>query len=184
MLATAQTLRDSGQRALTTPRYAQAAAALLHGLPTANVHRVVRLQDVLIGSKVVASTSETLRKFRNTARFLLGNLDDYRPLTMGLSFPDVDVSNSASEGDLTQKLQAMWGTCPSDGLSSHPSLHAVDVYMLTRLAALNTHVQAAFSTFNYSKVCGLCGVVVFIVKPCDATWLTVGARRCNCSTTS
>jgi len=38
-------------------------------------------RDVVIGPKVIEKSSESLRKIRNTARFLLGNLHDFDPHT-------------------------------------------------------------------------------------------------------
>ena len=39
-------------------------------------------RDVVIGPKVIEKSSESLRKIRNTARYVLGNLHDFDPSSM------------------------------------------------------------------------------------------------------
>ena len=46
-------------------------------------------RDVLIGPKVIEKASESLRKIRNTARFVLGNVHDFDPKVDGVVLEDL-----------------------------------------------------------------------------------------------
>jgi len=78
--------------------------------------------DVCIGNNIIKQTFETYRKLRNTARYLIGNLNDYVP-------EGQDNSNAVPYEDL-------------------PSM---DKWMLGRLSALLREVDEATDDYQFSR---------------------------------
>jgi len=77
--------------------------------------------DVLIGDGIIKQTFESYRKLRNTARYLIGNLADFKP--------DGDDSNAIAYDDL-------------------PSL---DKWMLGRLSATLKEVDEAIDEYQFNR---------------------------------
>lgn len=78
--------------------------------------------DVCIGTNIIKQTFESYRKLRNTARYLIGNLDDFKP--------------EGSEGT---------NAVPYDDLPS------MDRWMLGRLSAVLREVDAAGDEYQFGR---------------------------------
>ena len=57
--------------------------------------------DVRVGSNIIKQTFESYRKLRNTARYLIGNLDDYNPATDAIPYDDLPSMDKWMLGTLT-----------------------------------------------------------------------------------
>mmetsp|Transcript_32155 Transcript_32155/g.76865 ORF Transcript_32155/g.76865 Transcript_32155/m.76865 type:complete len:1070 (+) Transcript_32155:192-3401(+) len=60
--------------------------------------------DVRVGSNIIKQTFESYRKLRNTARYLIGNLDDYNPSTDAIPYDDLPSMDKWMLGTLTKVL--------------------------------------------------------------------------------
>ena len=60
--------------------------------------------DVRVGSNIIKQTFESYRKLRNTARYLIGNLDDYNPATDAIPYDDLPSMDKWMLGTLTKVL--------------------------------------------------------------------------------
>ena len=78
--------------------------------------------DVCIGKNIIKQTFESYRKFRNTARYLIGNLADFKP-------PQSTESNAVSYEDL-------------------PSL---DKWMMGRLSSVLKDVDTAIDEYEFNR---------------------------------
>jgi isoleucyl-tRNA synthetase len=115
---------------------AKAKAAMAHAWPGYGVD-VLRwwvgstdyTSDVAVGPAVIEKVSESLRKVRNSARFLLGNLRDFDP------------------ADPTHMMLAGGGARGgADGM------HSVDLYMLHKINEYNREVRAGYEDYHFSRV--------------------------------
>lgn len=119
-------------------------------------------KDVTIGPEIVSRVSESLRKVRNTARFLLGGLDQFNPLQLEeyetkygsrASETSAQLSQSASSGMDT--LQRLWST-PTSVILTEPrfyeKLRFIDKAFLSRLYALHEEVQGLYQQMGLEKI--------------------------------
>lgn len=98
-------------------------------------------RDVLIGPGILAQTFEGLRKIRNTARFLLGNLGD-------------QPREKFAAEDLGLVRLALSSPAPPVLLQGHraDAVYAqIERYILHELYDLDQTAREAFSTYQFNK---------------------------------
>jgi isoleucyl-tRNA synthetase len=89
--------------------------------------------DVLVGPAVIDKVSESLRKVRNSARFLLGNLHDFDPADPAHMMLQAAADNGGAGG-------AVGG------------MHSVDLYMLHKINEYSREVQRGYADYHFSRV--------------------------------
>mmetsp|Transcript_17429 Transcript_17429/g.34972 ORF Transcript_17429/g.34972 Transcript_17429/m.34972 type:complete len:1089 (-) Transcript_17429:1479-4745(-) len=61
--------------------------------------------DVRVGANIIKQTFESYRKLRNTARYLIGNLDDFNPETDAVAYEDLPSMDKWMLGTMTKVLK-------------------------------------------------------------------------------
>jgi isoleucyl-tRNA synthetase len=90
-------------------------------------------QDLGCGPEVVARVTETYRRFRNTMRFLLGNIGDFDPAKDQIPFAQMPVLDQWALGrlnDLIRKSQAGY-----EGFEFYKVYHALNNFFTVDLSA-------------------------------------------------
>ncbi len=90
-------------------------------------------QDVSISDEILERTSEAYRRIRNTFRFLLGNLYDFRPGDQSVEWDELDELDRyalVTLGDLVERVTQAY-----EEWKFHQVFHAVYGYVVTDLSA-------------------------------------------------
>ncbi|MBK8201903.1 MAG: class I tRNA ligase family protein [Bdellovibrionales bacterium] len=90
-------------------------------------------QDVNVGDEIFQRVTETYRRFRNTFRFMLGNLDDFNFNKDGIPFekmPELDQWALVRLNDLIKKVHSAY-----ENYEFHKVFHALNNFFTTDLSA-------------------------------------------------
>lgn len=90
-------------------------------------------QDVSVGEEIFQRVTETYRRFRNTYRFMLGNLNDFNYEAHGLQFSEMmelDQWILVRLNDLIEKVSAAY-----EGYNFYKVFHALNNFFTTELSA-------------------------------------------------
>ena len=88
--------------------------------------------DARLSKDILKQTSESYRKLRNTARFMLGNLNDFNPDTDAVcdcELTDIDRWALVAFDELVAKCRAAY-----DSYTFHLALHAIHAFCVTDLS--------------------------------------------------
>ena len=90
-------------------------------------------QDVNVGNEIFQRVTETYRRFRNTVRFMLGNLDDFDPKKDRVDFkdmPELDQWALVRLNDLITKVRSSF-----DSYEFYKVYHALNNFFTVELSA-------------------------------------------------
>ena len=91
-------------------------------------------QDLQIGSEIFNRITESYRRFRNTLRFMLGNLQDFEPGRDELIFSDMEVLDQWILNQLARLIQQM--QVHYENFQFHKIYQDLNVFFTTQLSAL------------------------------------------------
>lgn len=126
-------------------------------------------RDVVVSPVVVAKASDALRKWRNTARFLLGNMADYMPAGAPEVFAQACEAGLSTEAAATAAVTEAWSSCGRQpGSWASTGCSPVDMYLMWRLRALHAEVQAGVAACNSTRA--IAAVNKFTTQDVSARW--------------
>jgi isoleucyl-tRNA synthetase len=125
--------------------------------------------DIVIGPGVIATVSESVRKIRNTVRFLLGNLHGYNPL----AFAAVPAGVPASRSD--DLCRRAWSASVSSLLEDPARLGLLDRCMLYRLQGFVNEVSLGYRHLSLLRV--VQAVNAFVSQDLSSTYFDLCKDR-------
>jgi isoleucyl-tRNA synthetase len=131
--------------------------------------------DVSIGPKALTTASDALKKVRNTLRFILASLHDFK------YFEEKDMINSITEDVLFAWQSPVMNILTieySSKTTSHIRLGLLERGLLYRLALFERHVRSNFVTFNYSGV--ISALNIFSAIDLSASFFDFSKDRLYC----
>jgi isoleucyl-tRNA synthetase len=121
-------------------------------------------RDAVLSTTVVTTALDLLKKWRGTARFIIGSMVHHTK----------DIHNP----DNSRKVQ--WSPLDSSCLVAYEDLSHLDHYLLSQLHALETQVTAAYDSHAVYKGLGM--ITAFINSTLSAQYLDIVKDRLYCTT--
>eukprot|EP01138_Halocafeteria_seosinensis_P000055 gb/GECG01000056.1/.p1 GENE.gb/GECG01000056.1/~~gb/GECG01000056.1/.p1 ORF type:complete len:1117 (+),score=110.79 gb/GECG01000056.1/:1-3351(+) len=129
-------------------------------------------RDIVLSPDAVAKSAESLRRVRNTAKFLLSNLNGYMPKFF-------DTLNMERVIESKARIQSAWTQHARDSpVLDINRCTPVQQFALNRLAALETEITAAYSNFNFARV--IAAVTNFVTNDLSSRYLEFVKDRLYC----
>ncbi len=133
-------------------------------------------QDLTIGKEMIRQISDTYRRFRNTIRFMLGNLNDFDPSKDRVAYEDMTPLDKWALNQFAQLIENC--TQAYDRFEFHKVYHGLNTYFALDLSAIYLDVlkdrlytgradgvrRRAAQSVLYDVVSGLCGLMAPIAS--------------------
>jgi isoleucyl-tRNA synthetase len=103
-------------------------------------------KDAVIGPGIISTVTESVRKIRNTARFLLGNLHDYHHLQQQQASGSTEIT--------PEQAIKLWSSPPFSPSRPLGDVHlgVLERCMLHRLASFNESIEASYKKREFHQV--------------------------------
>lgn len=143
-------------------------------------------KDIVLSPAAVGKSAESLRRVRNTAKYLLSNLNGYIPKYFSKverlqdTLGNDQGSFTTAPDSAARAVEMAWryhaGSSPFFSVSDISPVHA---YALNRIALLDQELQRAYSNFNFAKV--VAAISTFVTNDMSSRYLEFVKDRLYCS---